>query len=81
VRGIFGNEVANAQQALAHAVVTVRADGDYAVSLRAPRTNPAGADALCRQFGGNGRAAAAGIGRLPREQLAQFVARLAASYP
>ena len=80
VRGIFGNEIANAQQALAHAVVTVRADGDYAVSLRAPRAKPAGADALCREFGGNGRAAAAGIGTLPREELETFVARLAASY-
>jgi hypothetical protein len=80
VRGIFGNEVANAQQALAHAVVTVRADGDYAVSVRAPRAHPAGADALCREFGGNGRAAAAGIGRLPREELQKLVARLAGYY-
>jgi hypothetical protein len=80
VRGIFGNEIANARQALAHAVVTVRADGDYAVSLRAPRANPAGADALCREFGGNGRAAAAGIGRLPRHELQEFVARLAGYY-
>jgi hypothetical protein len=80
VRGIFGNEVANAHPRLAHAVVTVREDGEYAVSVRSPRANPSGADALCRKFGGNGRAAAAGIGRLPRERLAEFVARLAESY-
>jgi hypothetical protein len=80
VRGIFGNEVANAHPARAHAVVTVRDDGDYAVSVRAPRASPYGADALCRKFGGNGRAAAAGIGRLPREELREFVARLAEAY-
>ena len=60
--------------------VTVREDGDYAVSVRAPRARPHGADALCRKFGGNGRAAAAGIGRLPREELGEFVARLAERY-
>jgi hypothetical protein len=81
VRGIFGNEIANARPAFAHAVVTVREDGDYAVSVRAPRANPHGADALCRQFGGNGRAAAAGIGRLPRASLREFLDRLASVYP
>jgi hypothetical protein len=81
VRGIFGNEIANAHPALAHAVVTVRDDGDYAVSVRAPRTDPYGADALCREFGGNGRAAAAGIGRLPRAALGAFVAKLGEAYP
>jgi hypothetical protein len=80
VRGIFGNATANAHPAHAHAVVTVRDDGDYAVSVRAPRAHPAGADALCREFGGNGRAAAAGIERLPREKLEEFVARLAGTY-
>jgi hypothetical protein len=81
VRGIFGNEMANAHPRLAHALVTERDDGDYAVSVRAPRVKPQGADALCRRFGGNGRAAAAGIGRLPREELSEFVARLAETYP
>lgn len=80
VRGIFGNEIANADPARAHAVVTEREDGDYAVSVRAPRASPYGADALCRKFGGNGRAAAAGIGRLPRGELRQFVARLIEAY-
>jgi hypothetical protein len=77
VRGIFGNEIANAHPAQAHAVVTVREDGDYTVSVRAPCARPVGADALCREFGGNGRAAAAGIERLPRDRLQEFVARLA----
>lgn len=81
VRGLFGNEVANSQPSLAHAVLTVRDDGDYAVSVRAPRTCPVGAGALCRAFGGNGREAAAGIGRLARTDLPAFLARLASAYP
>jgi len=80
VRGIFGNEIANAHPALAHAVVTVRDDGDYAVSVRAPRERPHGADALCRRFGGNGREAAAGIEKLPRDKLGELVARLEETY-
>lgn len=81
VRGLFGNEIANNEPALAHAVLTLRDDGDYAVSLRAPRAHPYGAGALCREFGGNGREAAAGIGRLPRAALDDFVARLGVAYP
>jgi hypothetical protein len=82
VRGIFGNEIANGQRQLAHAVLTTCDSGDLAVSLRAPRAHPTGADALCRQFPtGGGREAAAGIDRLPRERLPEFVARLAAAYP
>ncbi len=81
VRGLLGNEVANAAPVRAHAVLTVRDDGDYAVSLRAPRANPIGAGALCRAFGGNGREAAAGIGQLPRAALDDFVGRLSSAYP
>ncbi len=81
VRGIFGNEIANAHPRLAHAVVTVREDGDYAVSVRAPRAAPLGADAFCRRFDGNGREAAAGIARLARADLDSFLAHLGAAYP
>ena len=81
VRGIFGNEVANGAPHLAHAVLTAEASGDYRVSLRAPRAAPLGADALCRQFKGGGRAAAAGIDRLPTSALAAFVAALGRAYP
>jgi hypothetical protein len=80
VRGIFGNEVAYAHPARAHAVATVREDGDYTVSVRARFAHPFGADALCGEFGGNGRAAAAGIERLARERFPEFVARLAEAY-
>jgi hypothetical protein len=82
IRGIVGNELANANATLAHAVVTTNPEGDYAISIRAPRAKPMHADALARQFAtGGGRAAAAGINHLPRERLNEFVARLAAAYP
>ena len=82
IRGIFGNDIARREPALAHAVLTVDAQGDYAVSVRAPLLHPTGADVLCRQFPtGNGRAAAAGIQRLARPDLDRFVALLEAAYP
>jgi hypothetical protein len=82
IRGIFGNEVANAAPDRAQAVLTSNDRGGYAVSVRAPRARATGADAVCRQFGtGGGRAAAAGIAHLPRDQLHTFVARLADCYP
>jgi hypothetical protein len=81
VRGIFGNEVANGAPHFAHAVLTAEPSGDYRASVRAPRAAPLGADALCRQFNGGGRAAAAGIDRLPRSALAAFVEALGRAYP
>ncbi len=81
VRGVFGNEIANASPQLAHAVLTPNAQGGYTVSVRAPRAHAAGADVLCRQFaGGGGRAAAAGIAHLPKERFHEFVARLEESF-
>jgi len=82
VRGIFGNEIANAAPRLAHAVLTSTADGFLRVSLRAPRAAPSGADMLCRQFSeGGGRAAAAGIDRLPANEFETFVDVLRQTYP
>ena len=81
VRGIFGNELANAEPGLAHAVVTATAGGGFAVSVRAPLANATGADALCRRFpGGGGRAAAAGIDELPPERLDEFVQALGEAF-
>jgi hypothetical protein len=74
VRGVFGNELANRFPDLAHAILTRDAVGDYVVSVRAPRASPTGADTLCRGFAtGGGRAAAAGINHLPRDELPEFV--------
>jgi hypothetical protein len=81
VRGLFGNETANAHPRLAHAVVTTGRDGTLSISVRAPRVRPTGAHVLCRGFAGGGREAAAGIDRLPAAQLDAFVASLARAYP
>ncbi|HEY7776761.1 MAG TPA: DHH family phosphoesterase, partial [Kineobactrum sp.] len=81
VSGVFGNDLANAEPARAHAVVTGKTDGNYLVSVRAPLANKTGADVLCREFpSGGGRAAAAGINDLPADQLQAFIDRFAAFY-
>jgi hypothetical protein len=74
VVGELANALANADPRRAQAVLAADAAGDYRVSVRAPRTAPHGANALCAAFGGAGRAAAAGIDRLPSTQLDRVVA-------
>ncbi|WP_028218710.1 hypothetical protein [Paraburkholderia oxyphila] len=74
VRGVFANALAIEEPSCAHAVLSVNADGNYAVSVRAPLVRPRGADELCRAFpGGNGRVGAAGIDCLESERLDLFV--------
>lgn len=80
VQGTFAHQLARAQPQRAHAVLRLRADGDYAVSLRAPLARPAGADALARRFGGGGRAGAAGIDALPAGRRAELIAALRAAW-
>jgi hypothetical protein len=78
---VYGNALANASPARAHAVLTERADDTYLVSVRAPLENKRGADVLCRRFPtGGGRAAAAGINSLPAEQLDAFIEAFEAAY-
>ena len=72
VLGCFANELANAEPERAHAVMKPQGPG-YAVSVRAPLASPWGAHELCREFGGGGRARAAGIDGLAREDLDRFV--------
>lgn len=74
VSGVYGNDLANRHPSRAHAVVTVKSNGNLLVSIRAPLENKTGADEFCRRFPtGGGRAAAAGINDLPKEQLADFI--------
>ncbi len=81
VSGVFGNALANAHPQRAHAIVTVRTQGGYQVSVRAPANNKSGADVLCNQFpSGGGRRGAAGINQLPVDQYAEFVAAFEAQY-
>ena len=79
VLGCLANELANAQPGHAHAVLKLQRSGGYAVSVRAPLAAPTGADALCRHFGGDGRARAAGIDALAETDLTRFVAAFASA--
>jgi hypothetical protein len=72
VLGAFANLLAERSSSAAFAVLKARADGSFTASVRAPLAAPRGADALCRRFGGDGRAAAAGIDALPAAQLEEF---------
>ncbi len=82
VSGVFGNWLAREHPRRAHAVLVPRADGAFTVSVRAPKANPVGADALCRQFlTGGGRQAAGGINHLPAERLSAFRRAFAQAFP
>jgi hypothetical protein len=80
VLGPFANELALRDPRRAHAVLKALPDGGYAVSVRAPQATLRGAADLAREFGGGGRAAAAGIDRLPEEEVPRFIARLAVAW-
>jgi hypothetical protein len=79
VSGCLANVLAEARPAQAQAVLTELAQGGFAVSVRAPRTAPRGADVFCAAFGGSGRAAAAGIDALPAQDLDRFIAAFSAA--
>ncbi|MGM0595009.1 MAG: acetyltransferase [Pseudomonadota bacterium] len=81
VSGVYGNLLARHHPQRAHAILTALDDGDFRVSLRAPLSERSGADELCRQFpSGGGRAAAAGINRLPADDYERFIALYAQRY-
>ncbi|VAW97944.1 hypothetical protein MNBD_GAMMA23-2560 [hydrothermal vent metagenome] len=74
VSGIYGNDLAQQHPDKAHAILTLKGEGVYQVSVRAPLKTKTGADTLCRQFAtGGGRQAAAGINELPESELEHFV--------
>ena len=79
INGVFANQLARQSPSRAHAVL-VRNDSGFVVSVRAPVANPTGADALCRQFAGGGRQAAAGINHLPEARLDEFSKKFEAAY-
>ncbi len=81
VSGVFSNDLAVDNPARAHAVLTLKDNGNYVVSVRAPMENRQGAADLCMQFPtGGGRAAAAGINDLPADSLDAFVAAFKVAY-
>ncbi len=74
VVGVFANRLSRDQPEMAHAALLTNTDGSYLVSVRAPLATRQGADTLCRQFAtGGGRAAAAGINHLPKQELEPFL--------
>jgi hypothetical protein len=74
VSGVYSNQLANDNPDRGHAVLTVKSNGNYLVSIRAPLSNKKGAAALGMQFPtGGGREAAAGINDLPADMLAKFL--------
>ena len=82
VQGVFANALSQREPERAHAILRAIGDAGFLVSVRAPRSRPHGADALCRGFGtGGGRASAAGIDCLPRDRLDEFNAALDRSFP
>jgi hypothetical protein len=81
VNGLYGNRLAQAYPRRAHAVLVAKAGG-YTVSVRAPLSDPAGADELCAQFDtGGGRKGAAGINFLPTGDLSAFIDAFRMAYP
>ena len=81
ISGVFANQLANSAPQRAHALLNALASGEWLVSVRAPLENRCGADELCARFPtGGGRAAAAGINRLPAKCFEEFMAAFAAQW-
>jgi hypothetical protein len=78
VSGVFANQLAHDFPDRAHAILSLKHDGAFLVSIRAPLSNREGADEVCRQFPtGGGRKAAAGINDLPAEEYDRLVSVMA----
>ena len=81
VMGTLANRLARQAPNLAHTLLLPNPDGSLLVSVRAPLQTGQGADSLCRQFAtGGGRASAAGINRLPPQDLETFLASFATHF-
>ena len=76
VSGVLANRLAARRDGASFAVLNERPDGSYLVSVRSGAPSLRSACGLCQQFdSGGGRVAAAGINRLPRQELANFMKR------
>lgn len=76
ISGVLANRLAARRDGASFAVLNERADGSYLVSVRSGAPSLRSACGLCQQFdSGGGRVAAAGINRLPRQELAGFMKR------
>jgi len=72
--GIFSNDLVHNEPEMAHAILThLDAEQGYRISIRAPLSRLEKADTLAKQFPtGGGRAGAAGVNQLPKDQLPIF---------
>ncbi len=76
ISGVFSNFHARKSPDAAHATLTENEDGTFTVSVRAPMNDKRNADKLCKLFPtGGGRAAAAGVNKLPAAMLDNFLAQ------
>ena len=74
VSGVYSNLLTQNHPDRAHAVLTLKSNNNYLVSIRAPLNNKTGVDELARIFPtGGGRKAAAGINDLPNQELDAFL--------
>ncbi len=81
ISGTFGNILAANNENKAIVIVTDNSYGSYTISLRAPRTQQHSAADICSQFPtGGGRAGAAGVNELPKQQLNVFLQAVEACY-
>jgi single-stranded DNA-specific DHH superfamily exonuclease len=75
VSGVFSNQLSMRFPERAHLILTVSAQGDYLVSIRAPQNYLEGADEIALSFPtGGGRRGAAGINQLAEDELEKLIA-------
>jgi hypothetical protein len=76
ISGVFSNFHARKSPDSAHAIFTENEDRTFTVSVRAPLNDKRDADKLCKLYPtGGGRAAAAGVNKLPAPMLDNFLAQ------
>ncbi|WP_200151258.1 DHH family phosphoesterase [Francisella philomiragia] len=81
VSGTLGNDLANKYHDKAIIIATTKDNGNYLISLRAPKNKPFGAADICSQFAtGGGREAAAGVNDLLKGELDKFVNKVQRYY-
>jgi hypothetical protein len=82
VSGVLANQLAARDPQRALGLLSARVDGDWMFSLRVPAQASLEADAFCRGFAtGGGRKRAAGINRLPSQELESFAGQFLQAYP
>ncbi|MEY8717072.1 DHH family phosphoesterase [Francisella philomiragia] len=80
VSGTLGNDLSNKYRDKAIIIATTKDNGNYLISLRAPKIKSFGAADICSEFAtGGGRESAAGVNDLPIEILDIFIQKVSIS--